>query len=210
VALANKGKYVTLIITVALCIGGYATRQAWLRLGAESLVCAPAELPSDAILIDNVEHKYILFERAQWLKAHGLASTVLVPILGSISDSEPSDVSLGFVDVMCRISRVSDCVTFHVSSVEPISLNLARGTAQELKARGVRSVLLVTDGFRSRRAFDVYAAVLGPLGITVHCQPVFGSHTPLNWSESTHGVEEVGLQFIKLWYYRVIVMRSMS
>ena len=207
-ALASKAKYVTLLVAVALCIGGYATRQTWLRLGAESLVCAAAEAPSDAVLIDNVEYKYVLFERAQRLKARGLASTVLVPILGPVSDSEPNAVSLGFVDVMCRIARVSDCITFHVPSVEPISLNLARSTAQELNARGIRSVLLVTDGFRSRRAFDVYAAVLGPLGITVRCQPVFGSHTPLNWSESSHGVEEVGLQFIKLWYYRVIVMRG--
>jgi hypothetical protein len=208
VALASKAKYVTLLVIVALCIGGYASRKTWLRLGAESLVCVPSEAPSDAALIDNVDHNYTLFERAQWLKAHGLASIVLVPILSSASDGEPNDVSLGFVDVMCRISRVSDCITFHVPSVEPITLNLARGTAQELNARGIRSMLLVTDGFRSRRAFDVYAAVLNPSGITVHCQPVFGSHTPLNWSESSHGVEEVGLQFIKLWYYRIIVMRG--
>ena len=94
-ALAGKAKYVTLLVIVALCIGGYATRQTWLRLGAESLVCVPAEEPSDAVLIDNVEYRYVLFERAQRLKARGLASTVLVPILGPVSDSEPNDVSLG-------------------------------------------------------------------------------------------------------------------
>ena len=202
----GRAKYAALLATVVLCLGGYATRHTWLRLSAESLVCARGEGPSDAILVDNVEYNYLLFERAQELGARGLASTVLVPILGADSGAEPTEVSLGFVDVMCRTARISNCITFNVPSVEPFSLNLARRTAQELQARGIRSVLLVIDGFRSRRDFDLYAAVLGPLKITVHCQPVFGNRTPLNWFDSSHGIQEVGLQLIKLWYYRVIVM----
>ena len=164
------------------------------------------EAPSDAILVDNVEYNYLLFERAQELRARGLASTVLVPILGADSDAEPTEVSLGFVDVMCRTARISNCITFNVPSVEPFSLNLARHTAQELQARGIRSVLLVTDGFRSRRDFDLYAAVLGPLKLPFTVSRSSGTALPLNWFESSHGIQEVGLQLMKLWYYRVIVM----
>jgi hypothetical protein len=203
---ARRGLVAALLVIVALCLGAYLTRQTWLRIGAESLVCESSDAPSDAILVDHVEHNYLLFERAQRLQARGLATTVLVPILGSESNDEPHSVSLGFVEVMCRIARVADCITFDAPSSEPISLNLARRSAAELQGRGVRSVLLVTSGFRSRRAFTVYSEVLGPRGISVRCQPVFGSRTPANWSGTWHGVQEVGLQFLKLWYYRLIVM----
>jgi len=205
-ALRRKAKYALLLSAAVLCVGAYAARHTRLRLSAESLVCVRGEAPSDAILIDNVEYSYLLFEHAQELKSQGLASTVLVPILGEDSEAGPTEVSLGFVDVMCRAAHISECITFSVPAVEPFSLNLARSTAQELQTRGIRSVLLVTDGFRSRRDFDLYAAVLRPLNITVHCQPVFGTRTPLNWSDSTHGVQEVGLQLMKLWYYRITVM----
>ncbi len=195
-----------LLVILAVSLGGYATRKTWLRIGAESLVCSSTEAPSDAVLIDHVDDNYLLFERAQRLQAGGLASIVLVPILSSESNGAPNTVSIEFVDVMCRIARASRCITFHAPADEPISLNLARGSAHELRARGVKSVLLVTDGFRSERALMVYSAVLAPIGITVHCQPVFGTRSPLNWFESLHGIQEVALQFIKLWYYRLVVM----
>ena len=73
-------------------------------------------------------------------------------------------------------------------------------------SRSVRSVILVTEGFRSRRAAEIYLHVLKPLGITVYIQPVFGSRTADNWFRSWHGIQEIGLQFIKLWYYRLAVL----
>jgi hypothetical protein len=131
-------------VTAAICIGGYVTRQTWLRFVAESLVCKASETPSEVILVDLVEPTHHLFERAQQLQSSGLATTVLVPILGPEHDASSSLVARGFVDVMCRVARVSDCTTFPAPLTEPISLNLARRAAEELQARGVHSVLLVT------------------------------------------------------------------
>ena len=95
---------------------------------------------------------------------------------------------------------------FAAPNHEPISLNLAKRCAEELRARGIHSVILVTEGFRSRRAAEIYLPILKPLGITVSIQPVFGRHTPDNWYRSRQGFEEIGLQFIKLWYYRMAVI----
>ena len=202
----RKGLVAALAVTAAICIGGYVTRQTWLRLVAESLVCKASETPSEVILVDLVEPNYHLFERAQQLQSSGLATTVLVPILGPEHDASSNLVARGFVDVMCRVARVSDCTTFPAPATEPISLNLARRAAEELQARGVHSVLLVTAGFRSQRAAEVYSEVLSPLGIALHCQPVFVGRTPANWTESWHGIEDVGLQTGKLLYYRVFVL----
>jgi len=104
-------------------------------------------------------------------------------------EAAASSVAMGFVDVMCRVASVSDCITFPASVTEPFSLNLARRAAEELRVRGVRSVLMVT---------------------AVHCQPVFGDRTPDNWFNSNHGMEEIALQIAKLLYYRLGVMPSIQ
>lgn len=201
---ANRWLAVAAVILFATGIA--ATREYWLREVGISLVGEESAGVSDAILVENVESNYLLFERAQRLQARGLSKTVLVPVLASERSGEPSSVSLGFVDVMCGISRLRDCTTFHAPSREPITLNLARHTAEVLRARGAHSVILVTEGFRSRRAAEIYGQVLRPLGVRLFIQPVFGQHTPDNWFKSWHGIQEVGLQLIKLWYYRVAML----
>jgi hypothetical protein len=202
----RSGVVLAFLLTAAIGVGGYLTRQTWLALAAESLVCRPSEAPSDVIVVDFVENNYLLFQRAQHLQARHLASTVLVPIMVSENDQTGSSVAQGFVDVMCRVTHVSECTTFYAAVDEPISLNFALRTAAELQSRGVHSMLLVTSAFRSRRAATIYAEVLRPFGIAVHCQPVFSRATPANWTDTSHGIQDVVLQFGKLLYYRAIVM----
>ena len=201
----RKYKAAVLVLAV-LGLGAYLSRDTWLGWVVESLVCQPSEAPSDAILIEHVEDSYPLFDRARQLQTRGLASTVLVPILVSRQVDRPQAVALGFVEVMCRTAGLPRCTTFEAPLTEPISLNLARRSAEELGARGVHSVLLVTGGFRSGRALLVYSEVLQPLGIQVHCQPVFGSQNLETWRGTAHGVQDVALQLAKLWYYRLLVI----
>jgi hypothetical protein len=191
---------------VILAVGIFATREQWLRALGNSLVCEASVASGGAILIENVETSYLLFEHAQRLEAQGVSSLVLVPVLGYEGGDPSGSVPMGFVDVVCGVSRLKNCTTFGVSEREPISLNLARRCAEELRARGVASVILVTEGFRSRRAAEIYLHVLKPLGIKVYIQPVFGHRTPDNWFRSWHGIQETGLQFAKLWYYRMAVL----
>jgi len=173
---------------------------------AEALVCASTELESDATVIDNVDHDYLLFARSKQLLARGLARDVVVPIMRRPAIDEPIEVTLGTVQLMCRIAGLQSCEIFETALEEPISLNLARAVARELEARSIRSVLLVTPGFRSQRALEVYAATFGPAGVAVRCQPVFGAVDSTNWFETAHGVQNVSLQFLKLWYYRILVL----
>jgi hypothetical protein len=194
------------VAAVILALGIFATRDQWLRALGNSLVCEASVAPSDAILIENVETSYLLFEHAQRLEAQGVSSLVLVPVLGYHGGDPSGSVPMGFVDVVCGVSRLKNCTTFGVSEREPISLNVARRSVEQLRARGVRSVILVTEGFRSRRAAEIYLHVLKPLGIQVYMQPVFGHRTPDNWFRSWYGIQETGLQFAKLWYYRLAVL----
>ena len=71
----------------------------------------------------------------------------------------------------------------------------------------VKSIIVVTPVFRSRRSLMIYDSVLAPAGITVRCSPVIGLKTVDNWTQTWHGIQEITEQFIKLQYYRFWLLR---
>ena len=89
---------------------------------------------------------------------------------------------------------------------EPISLNAALQIRDHLRRRNVRSLVVVTSAFRSRRSELIYRAVLGGGGPTVHCDPVFITATPEDWARQWHSIQEVTEEFLKLQYYRFYVI----
>ena len=170
-----------------------------------SLVCEPSRVKSDAILIENFDPDYRLFERARDLRADGQASRILVPV--RTGAGEPLNaVAVGIADVMARISRIGVIEFVPIREVEPISLNAAHDIRRFLTQRGIGSLILVTPAFRSRRSQLVYDAAVAPSGIRVSCEPVFGERHTESWTASWHGIQGVTEQWLKLQYYRLYVL----
>jgi hypothetical protein len=190
---------VCLVLVVSLC------SRFWAPAVAHSLVCDEQIVRADAILVENFDPDYLLFERAEALYKAGLASKVFVPT-DAAADGTESMVSAGIVEVMSRVAWLEKRETIPVRGVEPISLNAAYQILAVLEKQHVTSVLVVTPGFRSQRSALVYTAVLGRAGIAVSCVPVFGTKTPATWTTTWHGIQEVAEQFAKLQYYRWYVL----
>jgi len=108
---------------------------------------------------------------------------------------------------MARVARLTNMQVIPIVETEPISLNSANQIRDFLLKERVRSVIVVTPGFRSRRSLLVYNTVFSPAQIAVGCVPVFGLRTMTNWTTTWHGLEDVALQFSKLQYYRLWVLR---
>jgi hypothetical protein len=195
-------------ILVGVClIAVVLTRGVWLLWVGQSLVCDEQLVASDAILIDNFDPNYLLFERAEAIKRAGLAKRVLVPGEAGSEPDVPNPVAKGFVDVMARVAWLQDTEFIPVQEREPISLSVAFQVASFLSKEKIRSVILVTPGFRSRRSVLVHQAALGREGIAVRCIPVFSqATTPRTWTHTGHGIQEVALQLLKLQYYRFYVL----
>jgi hypothetical protein len=188
------------LIAVGWLTRGWATTSI-----GESLVCQPGARPADAILVDNLDSNYLLFERAAALQRAGLAPTVFIPVQTS-SAPVGTSVSEEIVDVMVRKARVRDAEQVRVDENEPVSLSVAHQIADVFETRKVKSVILVTPGFRSRRTTLVYQAVLQSMGIDSSCVPVFGARDREEWTRTWHGIQDVALQFVKLQYYRLYVL----
>ena len=178
------------------------TRPLWaLHLG-RSLVCAEQQAPtSDALLLENFDPDYLVFERTENLRRAGVASRVFVP-MSAPDGSSPSRVEEETAKAMARIAHLQTFEPIPIKLKEPISLNAAYQIRDFLAVRNIQSVTVVAPGFRSRRSALIYRTVLEPAGISVGCVPVFGTRTtPENWSETTHGIQGVAEQFLKLHYY---------
>jgi len=192
-----------LAMLILVILIGSLTRGLWIPSIGWSVVCPEEVGPSDVILVENFDPHYLPFERAAELRRAGVASRVLVPTQANI-------VSKGIAELMARLAGIPNPEIIRVREIEPISLNAAYQIRDFLVKEHLRSVIVVTAGFRSKRASLVYHAVLDPYGIKVRCMPVFGKVTPENWTGTWHGIQEVAQQFLKLQFYRFYVLLKRS
>jgi hypothetical protein len=181
----------------------------WTTAVGRSLVCDSVLRPSDAILIDNFEPDYLLFERARNLRNAALASRVLVPVAMDAATGLPNPVALGVAEVLARLSRVGAVDIVPIRQVEPITLNAARDIGGFVARAGVKSVIVVTPLFRSRRSALIYSATLGESGVRLHCEPGSTSAGE-KWTDTWHGIQNVVEQWIKLQYYRFYVLPRLT
>ena len=183
----------------------FLTRGFWIPRVAESLVCPQQIAAADAILVENFDLNYLVFERSAELRRDGVAPRALVLTQADAHDRQlPNLVSVGIVDVLARVARLQDFVVIPIVEVEPITLNAARQLRDYALRNSIRSIVVVAPAFRSKRSVLVYESVLGPAGVTVTCIPVFGGTTPKTWAASWHGVQGVVEQFLKLQYLPVL------
>lgn len=182
-----------------------ATSRWWTLQIGRSLVCSEDVARSDALLLENFDLTYVLFERAEALETAGVAPTTLIPVEAS-SPEVANLIWSSIAEVMARYARLRVWRVIPIGHSEPISLNAALQIRRRLIGDGIRSIVVIAPGFRSRRSLLVYRATLGNAGIEVHCAPVFNRATPESWTESWHGIQEVTEEFLKLQYYRFYVL----
>jgi len=187
-------------------VAGWLTRGWWTVAIASSLVCDANVAPSDAILVENFDPDYPTFERATRLRRAGLATRVLVPVGVGSATSEINTIALNMTEVIVRLAHLGTVEVVPTRAVEPITLNAARDVLRFIQREGIRSVIVVSPLFRSRRSALVYGATLGRAGVTVRCEPAPGSAGVNTWTHTLHGIQDVVEQWLKLQYYRMYVV----
>lgn len=191
---------------VLVIVAAWLTRGWWTVAIARSLVCEANAAPSDAILVENFDPDYLVFQRATSLRRAGFATRVLVPVQTDPGTSEPNFIAVGTAEMMAKFAHLGAMDIVPIRLVEPISLNAANDVLGFAERERIRSVIVVSPLFRSRRSVLVYRATLGRAGIAVRCEPVQGSRGVDTWARSWHGVQDVAEQWLKLQYYRLYVL----
>ncbi len=126
------------------------------------LVCDSHDETPDLIVIDNLDSDYLLFEKAAELRERGFAGKVLVPVQASgRNPAKPNLVSREIVDVMVRVAGLEGVNIIPIQQEEPITLNAARQVRGHLEGTNVKTVLVLTSGFKSKRILLIFKQVLG-------------------------------------------------
>ncbi len=185
---------------------GFSTRGIWLPAIGHRLIHDDAPTTSDAIVIENYDQDYLTFELASRLLRRGYAPRLIIPVAVSGDPEVPNAVYEGFMQVMTQIARIEEPQTVLVEQTEPITLSVARQVSKTLAEQRVESVIVVAPRFRSRRTFEVYRRVLAPLDVQVLVMAAGGTRTGENWWHTTHGIQQVFLEFVKLQYYLLFVL----
>jgi hypothetical protein len=170
-----------------------------------TLVCKDERPPASNVVLDAIDNDFGLFRRGAELERAGLVSRVFVPVAISEEQDAATAAQEGAA-VSARVAGLSRWQIIPVVIQEPISINAAYRVRDVLLGEGVASVTLVSNGFRSRRSEMIYRSVLEERSISTRCMPVFGTVNPLTWTQTWHGIQDVGLQFLKLQYYRFCVL----
>jgi hypothetical protein len=92
---------------------------------------------------------------------------------------------------------------FTYSTEHPYTLHKSAAVLDSLKAKGFKKVVLLTEGFHSKRSFKVYKKLFAPQGIDVYCTTYFTESTPENWWKDSNGFRRVVSEYLKYIYYLV-------
>jgi hypothetical protein len=190
-----------------LCVA--LTRAWWMPLLGRSMVCDQRAPAGEVLVIDNFDNDFGLFRRAAKFERAGVAQRVIVPVAVS-QEEDAARAAREAAVVFVRVAGLLHAEIIPIPAKEPISLNVAFRIRDFLVQEHIRSVTVLSSTFRSRRSELIYETVLAESGINSFCLPV--GTDPTEWVATWHGIEEAGMQFLKLQYYRfwVIPFRSGS
>ena len=99
--------------------------------------------------------------------------------------------------------RKDQFLTIEVPTNHPITLTEARIVLADLSKHGVKSAILVSEGFHTRRSFWAYKQVGLSLGIEMIPFPIFVKYRSENWWRNVRGARDFVSECLKFIYYLI-------
>ena len=99
--------------------------------------------------------------------------------------------------------KETDFKVLKVPIRHPITLNEAKVVLQGLSRENVKSAVLVSAGFHTRRSYLVYQHEGFPLQIKIFPYAYFPTYDLSNWRIKSSGVRDFEVEVAKLFYYMI-------
>jgi uncharacterized SAM-binding protein YcdF (DUF218 family) len=90
-------------------------------------------------------------------------------------------------------------IVTHIHS--PITLTAARGAVETISKEGIKSAILLSQGFHTRRSYLIYQHVCIPFQIKIFPSACFSSYQLDHWWSQENGLRDFAAEFLKLVYY---------
>ena len=83
----------------------------------------------------------------------------------------------------------------------PITLKEAKFVVDKMSGEGIKSAILLSEGFHTRRSFGVYSQEGTRVSLRIIPSPYFSEYTRDDWWQHTEGVHDFVNELFKLAYY---------
>jgi len=114
----------------------------------------------------------------------------------------PSNYSLFLIRELEEVGlRKDQIIVLEVPEEHPVTLTEAQVVLSNLSKSGVRRVILVTEGFHTRRSLWAYKEVGSSLGIEIIPYPYFTRYHSGNWWQQIYGTKDFFEESLKFFYY---------
>jgi uncharacterized SAM-binding protein YcdF (DUF218 family) len=97
--------------------------------------------------------------------------------------------------------RKDQIMVLEMPKEHPVTLTEARIALSSLSKRGIKSAILVAEGFHTRRSLWAYRSTGTPLGIEIIPHPYFAKYQNENWWKQSWGIREFIEESFKFLYY---------
>jgi uncharacterized SAM-binding protein YcdF (DUF218 family) len=186
----------------------------WAERVGSSLVAQDALERADVVIADVTAWPSIeVLEQAARLYRAGYAGRMLLTryVPNDRLDAAGIRVSRRFDEVLRIYTRELDLRDEEVETIpievsDPVTLNTARQVAAHCESQGVRSAILVTSLFHSRRSALSFRQWLEPHGVKLISRPVESGLRVNNWWRTKDGLRTVLQESVQLAYYRFFVL----
>jgi hypothetical protein len=169
---------------------------------------------ADVVVVEIGPHpEKALFSRAARLQRDGRVSRVAV-----VRYQRSARLDMAGIEMPDRFDEVlrvywqdaglqDDIVDLvPVGVTDPVTLNLARQVAAWCETQKIRSVIVVTGLFHSRRSLYAYRKFLQPLSVRVTASPASAGLDVHNWWRTKDGIQDVFQEWVRLVYYKVALL----
>ncbi len=166
---------------------------------------------ADAVVLEGTEHiQRETVARVAGMVSSGKARRMVVVLTrkepGDVPSTDleaPHSVVQEALDRLGLDEKASRVIV--TSFRHPVTLTSAREAMEVLAGEGIRSAILVSPGFHTRRSYLVYQSIGEPLQIRIFPHASFDGHNHGldRWWTQYHGVHDFVEQGLKLAYYMV-------
>jgi hypothetical protein len=136
-------------------------------------------------------------------RAHRMVVVLHAPLREGEVFALPGVYPQFLIDELVRLGLKKEKVEIISAPIpgHPITLSEARFVVTKLSREGVRSAILVCEGFHTRRSFAVYKQEGDKLGLHIVPCSYFTEYKSDSWWRDTQGISDFLVESLKLSYY---------
>jgi uncharacterized SAM-binding protein YcdF (DUF218 family) len=161
---------------------------------------------AEVVIVEGVElRKEKAVDMAIRMLSSGRAGRLVVVDYGSAGDPAFGQIENRAVFLARKLEalglKADRIQLIEVPVNHPVTLGEAQFVVSVLSKDGVRSAILLADGFHTRRSYWSYKKVGSSLGIEIIPSPYFVSYRNEDWWRNDEGVNAFAMELAKFVYY---------